>query len=729
MLIYDALYLKEQELLFVSSLVEGKVYKLDSSGAVVFKYNGFRNPLSLCVYKGVPHLLDVGTLDLYKYSFDEDKWLKESFLFEVSYPYWIASYEGELIAVDKEKKRILNFEKERYPVGRLESLPHLYDVPCSVKTSEDRVFLLADGERLLVELMLDGEPVSLWLLPSSPISWVIHGGKPYLLFESALITPSEEKLKKLSLSSRYKAVLSGESLLLWDGKSLTEPHGEWEELPENPIPSYKLIILRKNLDDRVDDFKNLVNELENEEHETGASLQRLVEEFYKKATFQNALKLHSQRLPLDLKLRRIYPNVVSFMDSLKIRWNDAVIPYLLKLFKIFLAVDRGWYFPWEIYWRIPLSERAEFKERLYEALPVPSLDIKDIFKVIDISLAELRKYMDMALNKEQRQDAIRNFDFWHWINRLYQLSLIINGKGEDIAEWWKKFVSWREKIDYTRYLDPPLRGLLGNAFWDLWAWESFFHCFVERRKKGMWNYLSDRGEKIKSIGDFFFISYARYHDGYIYLSDWGEGIFYKLSADDYSPIWHKEVYSPFYIAFGGDKIYLAQAGDSKIAILNSETGDLVDEIVLKDGGKFGQVWENGNGEIVGFYISKDGMVFKNFSTGQKIFSTDVGIRYLKESDAYLLYLPASVRSYVSYPLKVFFHPQLITPRDYIYANGKYIISSLYTGEIKLLSIGKGIEDIKLLKGGYVYPIGFMKSGRKYIIVINSWGYAGIIMED
>ena len=70
MLIYDALYVKEKDLILVSSYLEGKVYELNNSGAVAFKYNSFKNPLSLCAYKGVPHLLHVGTLNLYKYSFD-----------------------------------------------------------------------------------------------------------------------------------------------------------------------------------------------------------------------------------------------------------------------------------------------------------------------------------------------------------------------------------------------------------------------------------------------------------------------------------------------------------------------------------------------------------------------------------------------------------------------------------------------------------------------------------
>ncbi|KUK14656.1 MAG: hypothetical protein PWQ16_517 [bacterium] len=701
MLIYDGLSGKDY--FFVSSYLEGRVYKLSLDGKVIAKYEGFRNPLALTRLGEEIYLLDVGTLRLYKYVGEEDKWKIENLPPEVSHPYWIDFKDGNMIVVDKDKKVILNFQKLVKPSLFLDSPLYLFDMPCAIKLYDDGAFLLADGETLLINFSIGGEPRFIWNLPSSPISWTLFEGRPYLLHDGFLLTVRGGNLLKKRVTYNFKAILSSTSLLLWDGKSLVAPEEDgWEELECNTEES-KLIVLDVDVKARKKAFKGLIGCLVDKEKKKGASLSSVLDELSKSPDDDTLLKLNSRALSLELDVKRVYPNILYFLDLIKGDSVEDIRHELLELFRISLVMDKIWFFPWEIYWRLPYEERESFRKELYNYLRRDKVDVEQVLKILELSLLNIERNLKKVSDPRQKETALRSFDFWNWINKISQRALLLCGNEDVLIDWLNSFVDWKSKQGLIRYVeDLELRRLLGNLLSNVFSINIFYFALVEKIQGLMDNFASN-GSEVTKIKKVFWGGCAFQDKSGLYISDWGEGTLYKFSLDG-NLIWGREnILGIVSILPKHDKLYALSLFYNRVFIFDSRSGDLVEEIALPDGAKGVKLFDTAWGDLFSSYLHKGKFFLRNLTNHKDVFHSDSNFTYLTPDDTFLMFFPASVRSYVPERLKAYFDPRLLTFRDWLYKDGIYIGNTVWLGDIRAFRLGaNGVEDIKVIRGDKIF---------------------------
>lgn len=721
MLIYDGIHLGSFS--FISSYLDGRVYKIGLKGEVISRYEGFKNPLSLSSHGEEVYLLDVGALCLYKYLREEDRWVREKFPLEVSCPYWIDFNGDRMVVVDKDKRGILNFKMASFSSSFMDLSPRVFDMPCAIKLYEGGAFILADGERTLLSVSCEGEPLYLWRLPSSPLSWTLFNGSPYLLHEGFLLTVQGGRLLKKSIKRDFKVILKAGSLLLWDGRSLEEVDLEgWEKL-ENHIEDDKLILLKVNDDERMKSFKNLVGSLFAEVRKHDLSLEGVLSRFSERLDEETLLKLNSRVLSLELDFKRIYPNILHFLGSLKEDLLEFFLPELLKLFKLSLVLDRLWLLPWEIYWKIPYAEREVFIAKLRQHLGEINVDWERALRCLRFSLLKMGEALRKALNQDHREDALRSFGFWRWINALSLRGLILSGKGDILVGWLKELIDWKRKENLMVYAEKPdLRGNIGALLSNVTSLNLFWLSLFEDIKNSLSRFILGDGA-FKKVEGLFYGSYALMEEGSLFVSDWGEGILYRLSPK-LKPLWRVEgLLGVNSILLKENKLYLSSGLLNQVFVLEAETGSLMERIPLPDGAKGIKLFMGKEGEIFCSYSLWGKSFLRSLTTNQDLFYSDSAFTYLSPHDTFLLFFPGSIRSYVPQRLNALFDPRLLTFKDWVYKDGVYLGNAPWLGEIKSFRLnGNVIEDVKTLCDDKIFtaiPLSF--EGDK-VTLFYPWGH-------
>jgi len=719
LLVYDSIYYEGG--FWVSSYLEGKIYRLDLSGRVNKVYEGFRNPLSLTLSPKGVYLLDVGTLKLYRYSESEDRWVEEVFPIEVSHPYWISFRGDELIVVDKDKRAVSGLKGL---VGSSDFLPrplYLFDMPSSVKPFDEGVFILADGERLLLKLSWDGKVLALWELPQSPVSWGVFNGEAYLLCKGILFIARGEELLAKSVASNFIALLLADSPILWDGKSTVYFDNDgWYGVKSLADPC-KLILVNGGVDTGLDAFRSLIDSLDLEGLGLSIDSQTLIESFLLSPTLERILELQSKVLPLELKLKRIYPNLLRFLDGLSNKPSKRLFNPLLKLFKLSLPFNAFWYLPWEVYWRIPREERSEFKSKLYD---LPSIKANPILETLDITLNGFKRGLERGLDDRVVDDALREIGFFSWMNRLCQRALLLFGEEDEIIGWFKRFIEWRDSLDLLRLIDrPKLRSALWEILWNSWNFNSFYLSLAEERTGVIGKCISSMsGGEVRKLCQSFYAVYASKVNDRFLVSDWGEGFLYSVSLKG-DLLWERRAKGPTFTLVKGDRVYVSEGLSNSILIFRLDSGDLEGKITLPEGAKAGRLFETSDGRILCSYSLKGRVFLRSLSDGKDILSSEGSFTYFTPNDAISLFLPGSVRSYVPSELKIFFDPRLITLGDWLYIDGFYVGNQVLCGKISAFHLeGKDVKDVKGIRGGYVFPVVPLSVEGYILSLFHRWGY-------
>lgn len=719
MLIYDSL--SKGSFFFVSSYLEGRVYKVGLGGDLLNEYRGFKNPLALSSSGTAVYFLDVGTIKLYKYFEEEDRWVEESLPQDISHPYWIAYKDGGPLFVDKDKRWIAGISRIT-PSCFSERFPYLFDMPSSIKLSSKGIFILADGERALLELSLAGEVLGSWRLPSSPISWTVLNGKPYLLCKGLLFSVEGKALIRHEVNPDFKVVLSSSgSLLLWDGKGLMEFEGRYwnEEIYEDK--PYRVILCKASPDDRVDSFKALVESIVGEEKKLEAKVSDILEGFLKDPTSDNLLILNSRILPLEFKINRIYPNIVQFLFTLDEASLVEVYPQIFELIRISLVSNRLWYLPWEVYWRIPRDFRREFLRKTFDFISFP-FDVEKIRELLNLTLAKIKENLESSLDRDHKERGFRDLRLFAWVNRLLNVALLLNGDPKDIADYCESFVSWRGGIDYLKYLEnQETRWLLYEVVFNVWSLNSFLSSVAEKGKGWFKEYLSRRGD-IRDLGDFLFAAFATTDGDSFFVSDWGEGKLYRVSCDG-EILWEREVLSPHFTLLRDKDLYLSRGFFNSIFILDSESGEMKEKVSLPEGAKANKLFKNESGDVFCVYHLGGRFFLKNLDTDENIISSPSYFTYLSHDDTYLLSYPGHVYSYVNRQLRVLFDPGLLTPRDWVYDGKSYVVNLTWFGGLKAFRMESGgIRDMRSVRGDYVYYVIPLSLREGKLTVFHPFGY-------
>lgn len=721
MLIYDSVWI--DNFFLVSSYLDGRVLRVDLSGKVISKYDGFKNPLALAKCDDKVYLLDVGTLRLYRYVKDEDRWVLEEFPYSVSHPSWIEFNGRNLVVVDKDKRALLNFGKEGdNPSLFLSSPLHLFDMPCSIKFSSKEAYLLANGERTLIEFSLNGEPLNLWELTSSPVCWTTFKDRPYLLCNGYFLTLKEGKLLKKVVNPKFKVILSSDSLFLWDGSFVEEINEDDLEEINVSIRPGRLVGVTADLKRAEGNFKALVNYMVERGKSLNLSLGEILREAGSNLSLDTLLRLHSKVLLIELDFKRIYPNIIKFLSSLSGDFIRGIFPQLKEILRLFTFTNRLWFMPWEIYWRIPYAERKGFKKELCEFLSEDSFDVDIALKIFNLALPKISECLEGSLSQDSKDRALRDFAFWAWISRLAIRALLIFDNENAIRDCLDAFAGWKRGIDLVKFLERiEPRSLLGGAISNLWGLNNFYLALAEEYRRILGNIIFKDGvEKIEGI---FYANYAFENKEALFISDWGEGSLYKLSLDG-KPLWRKDGFlGASFMLLKNDELYVSMGLSNTISIVNPESGEVKGQVFLPDGSKALKLFESKWGDVLCSYYLKGKVFLRNLSTNRDILYSDSNFTYLTPDDVFILYLPGSIHSYISDRIKAFFDLRLLTFRDWLYVNGAYIGNALWLGEIKVFHLNEdGVENVKTLYDDRVFSGIPIHSEKGEVLVFYPLGY-------
>lgn len=696
MLIYDSVWI--DNFFFVSSYLDGRVLRVDLSGKVISKYDGFKNPLALAKCDDKVYLLDVGTLRLYRYIKDEDRWVLEGFPYSVSHPSWIEFNGRNLVVVDKDKRALLNFGKEGdNPSLFLSSPLHLFDMPCSIKFSSKEAYLLANGERTLIEFSLNGEPLNLWELTSSPVCWTTFKDRPYLLCNGYFLTLKEGKLLKKVVNPKFKVILSSDSLFLWDGSFVEEINEDDLEEINVSIRPGRLVGVTADLKRAEGDFKALVNYMVERGKSLNLSLGEILREAGSNLSLDTLLRLHSKVLLIELDFKRIYPNIIKFLSSLSGDFIRGIFPQLKEILRLFTFTDRLWFMPWEIYWRIPYAERKEFKGDLYELLAGVSYKPQTSIEVLNFALYKIKDCLKDLLVQDSKQKALRDLDFLTWIIKVALRNLLVSGYKGEIKSFIELFLDWREGIDFVSLSGKlEARDVLGKIISSFWGFNNFYFALGEEIR-GVGEKLLIQGGEVKKLTGIFLGSYALKNGRSIFVSDWGEGSLYKLSLDGHC-LWRKDgLLGVNFLLLVDNRLYVSGNMGNLIWVINSVTGEMEEEIVLPNGSKIGKLFMGKSGDVLCSFYSMGRTILRNLVTGQDIFYSYSDFTYLTPDDTFILFFPDNVYSYVSDKLRFLFDPRLLTFRDWIYRDGIYIGNLLWLGKVISFKLSTdSIEDVKTI---------------------------------